>query len=83
MKYEIDLMKICNIKSKATLKHYPLNKPLMNGNYLFHYLILTNNIKGLRLGKHPLFRLNNDGLNPVVSNAALTWKEDLDNIHFI
>uniref|UniRef100_A0A6C0HXJ2 Ankyrin repeat protein n=1 Tax=viral metagenome TaxID=1070528 RepID=A0A6C0HXJ2_9ZZZZ len=69
MKYEIDLMKIGNIKSKATLKHYPLNKPLMNGNYLFHYLILTNNMKGLRLGKHPLFRLNNDGLNALMLAA--------------
>ncbi len=69
MKYEIDLMKIGNIKSKSTLKHYPLNKPLMNGNYLFHYLILTNNIKGLRLYNHPLFRLNNDGLNALMLAA--------------
>ncbi len=56
-------MKIDNIKSKTTLKKYPLNKPLMNGNYLFYYLILTNNLKGLRLYNHPIFRLNNDGLN--------------------
>jgi hypothetical protein len=69
MKHEIDLMKIGNIKSKATLKRYPLNKPLMNGNYLFHYLIFTNNLKGLRLYNHPIFRLNNDGLNGLMLAA--------------
>jgi hypothetical protein len=41
----IDLMKIGNIKSKTALKKYKLNKPLMNGNYLFHYLILTGTVK--------------------------------------
>jgi hypothetical protein len=69
MKHEIDLMKIGNIKSKATLKKYPLNKPLMNGNYLFHYLIFTNNLKGLRLYNHPIFRLNTDGFNGLMLAA--------------
>ncbi len=69
MKHEIDLMKIGNIKSKAVLKHYSLNKPLMNGNYLFHYLILTNNLKGIKLYNHPIFRLNNDGLNGLMLAA--------------
>ncbi len=69
MKHEIDLMKIGNIKSKSKLKHYRLNKPLLNGNYLFHYLIITNNIKGLRLGNHPIFKLNNDGLNGLMLAA--------------
>ena len=63
MKYNIDLMKIGNIKTKAALKKYPINKPLMNGNYLFHYLILTNNLKGLRLYNHRIFYFNNEGLN--------------------
>lgn len=69
MKYEVDLMKIGNIKSKSKLKKYPINKPLMNGNYLFHYLIMTNNIKGLRLVNHPIFKLNNDGLTGLMLAA--------------
>jgi len=69
MKYEIDLMKIGNIKSKSKLKKYPINKQLMNGNYLFHYLIMTNNIKGLRLINHPIYKLNNEGLNGLMLAA--------------
>ena len=65
----IDLMKIGNIKNKAGLKKYRLNKPLMNGNYLFHYLILTNNLKGLKLYNHPIYKLNNDGLNGLMLAA--------------
>ena len=62
-------MKIGNIKNKAGLKKYRLNKPLMNGNYLFHYLILTNNLKGLKLYNHPIYKLNNDGLNGLMLAA--------------
>ena len=69
MKYNIDLMKIGNIKTKAALKKIPLNKPLMNGNYLFHYLILTNNLKGLSLYNHRIFYLNNEGLNGLMLAA--------------
>ncbi len=62
-------MKIGNIKSKSGLKKYRLNKPLMNGNYLFHYLILTDNLKGLKLYNHPIYKLNNDGLNGLMLAA--------------
>ena len=65
----IDLMKIGNIKSKTTLKKYKLNKPLMNGNYLFHYLILTGNLKGLQYYKHPINNFNNDNLNGLMLAA--------------
>jgi hypothetical protein len=65
----IDLMKIGNIKSKTTLKKYKLNKPLMNGNYLFHYLILTGNLKGLQYYNHPINRFNNDNLNGLMLAA--------------
>jgi hypothetical protein len=65
----IDLMKIGNIKNKSGLKKYRLNKPLMNGNYLFHYLILTDNLKGLKLYDHPINKLNNDGLNGLMLAA--------------
>ena len=65
----IDLMKIGNIKTKAGLKKYKLNKPLMNGNYLFHYLILTDNLKGLRLYNHPINNTNNENLNGLMLAA--------------
>ncbi len=65
----IDLMKIGNIKTKAGLKKYKLNKPLMNGNYLFHYLILTDNLKGLQIYNHPIKKFNNDGLNGLMLAA--------------
>ena len=65
----IDLMKIGNIRTKAALKKYKLNKPLMNGNYLFHYLILTNNLKGLKLYNHPINKLNNDNLTGLMLAA--------------
>jgi hypothetical protein len=65
----IDLMKIGNIKNKSGLKKYRLNKPLMNGNYLFHYLILTDNLKGLKLYNHPIYKFNNDGLNGLMLAA--------------
>ncbi len=65
----IDLMKIGNIKNKAGLKKYKLNKPLMNGNYLFHYLILTGNLKGLQCYNHPIHKFNNDGLNGLMLAA--------------
>ena len=65
----IDLMKIGNIKSKTALKKYKLNKPLMNGNYLFHYLILTGNLKALQYYKHPINNFNNDNLNGLMLAA--------------
>ena len=62
-------MKIGNIKSKTALKKYKLNKPLMNGNYLFHYLILTGNLKALQYYKHPINNFNNDNLNGLMLAA--------------
>lgn len=74
----LDLIKIGHIKTKAMLKKYSLNKPLMNGNYLFHYLILTNNLKGLKLYNHKIFKFNNDGLNGLML-AAKEKKYDILN----
>ena len=45
----INLVKIANIKSKSQLKKYQKNTPINNLNYLFHYLILSNNLKALTL----------------------------------
>lgn len=32
-------------------------------NYIFHYLVLTNNLKGLKLMKYPVYKLDNNGMN--------------------
>ncbi len=74
----IDLIKIGNIKNKTALKKYKIYKPLMNGNYLFHYLILTNNLKGLQINKHPINKFNNDGLNGFMLAAREKKYEILD-----
>lgn len=59
----INLMDIGNIKTIKELKKYKINAPLINNNYLFHYLILTNNIVALKLYNHPIYRYNSDGLD--------------------
>ena len=56
----IDVMKIGRIKKKSQLKHYSINKPIYNNNYLFHYMIITNNIVGLKLTKYPINKMNDD-----------------------
>jgi hypothetical protein len=66
---EIDLLKIGNIKTKSQLKKFGPNKELLNGNYLFHYLILTNNLTGIKLYSHPIYRYNIDGLNGFILAA--------------
>ena len=60
---KIDLKKIINIKNKNDIKNYKLDIPILNNNYLFHYLILLRNIDGLKLIKYPVYKKNNDGLN--------------------
>ena len=60
---KIDFKKIINIKSKNQLKEYNINKPLFLNNYLFHYLIIVNNIDALKLDKFPIYKENNDNLN--------------------
>jgi hypothetical protein len=59
----INLVKIANIKSKSQLKKYHKNTPINNLNYLFHYLILSNNLKALTLYNFPIDKFNSDGLN--------------------
>ena len=59
----IDFIKIINIKNKQDLKYFSIDKPLHQGNYLFHYLIIVNNIEALKLTKFPVFKENFDGLN--------------------
>ena len=60
---KIDFKKIINIKNKEDLKEFPLDKPLFQTNYLFHYLIQIGNLDGLKLMKFPIHTENTDGLN--------------------
>ncbi len=75
---QIDLIKISKIKTKAQLKKYHKNTPLNNLGYLFHYLILTNNLTGLKLYKFPIHKTNIDGLNGLML-AAREGKYDILN----
>ena len=59
----IDIMKIGKIKTLHQLKEYNINEPIFNNNYLFHYLIIANNIAGLKLTKFPVNRVNDDDYN--------------------
>tara|TARA_B100001093_G_scaffold53199_1_gene45125 strand:- start:4755 stop:6731 length:1977 start_codon:yes stop_codon:yes gene_type:complete len=59
----IDLIKkISKIKKESQLKKFKIDKPIFIGNYLFHYLILTNNLEGMKLIKHPIYKENDEGL---------------------
>jgi hypothetical protein len=60
---KLDFKKIINIKNKQDLKEYPLDKPIFQNNYLFHYLIQLGNLTALKLTKFPIHIENNDGLN--------------------
>ena len=60
---KLNYLKIGQIKTLDELNKYSLNKPIFLGNYLFHYLIHTNNLKALRLYKFPINFVNNDGYN--------------------
>ena len=59
----IDIIKIGKIKKKSQLKKYNLYKPLFNNNYLFHFLIIANNLTGLKLTTFPVNIVNSDNYN--------------------
>jgi hypothetical protein len=59
----LDYNKIINIKNKKQLLLFNLDKPIFKNNYLFHYLILFNNIKAIKLYYFPIYKMNSDGLN--------------------
>ena len=60
---KFDLRKIINIKTKKEINKFNINEPIHNTNYLFHYLIISGNLKGLSLIKHPIYKENSDSLN--------------------
>ena len=71
---------ILNIKNISQLKKYKLNEPIFQNNYLFHYLIIFNNLKALKLYKFPIFTVNNDDLN----GFFLAAKEDnIDILYYL
>jgi hypothetical protein len=59
----INLLDIGGIRNINDMRKYSISKPIFLNNYLFHYLILTNNLKGLKLDKFTVFKENEDGLN--------------------
>ncbi len=71
-------MKIGNMKDKKDIEKFGVNKELLNGNYLFHYMILTNNIEGLRATWHPIYNYNDEGYNGLML-AAKEHKYDILN----
>lgn len=60
---KLELKKISEIKNIKQLKKFKIKEPIFLKNYLFHYLILTNNLRALKLTSYPVYRLNDDGLN--------------------
>lgn len=56
MKFNLD--KIIN-----NLDEYKPNKPIFYENYLFHYLIILDKLDILKKYKHPVYKLNEDGLD--------------------
>ena len=60
---KVNLVEISKINSLKKINKYKINKPIFLNNYLFHYLILTDNLIGLKLKKFPIFRINDNDEN--------------------
>jgi hypothetical protein len=60
---KIDFKKIINIKTRKDIKKFPIDKPIFLNNYLFHYLIIFNKLKELKLMKFPINKENEEGKN--------------------
>lgn len=69
----IDLVKIGNIKTIEELEEYPLDEPYFYNNYLFHYLIITNNLNTLKLYNFPIQIVNEDGYNGFMLAAKYNY----------
>ena len=61
MKLHLD--KILKIKTKKDLDEYNPNKPIFFENYLFHYLIILDKLDILKMVRHPVYKLNEEGLD--------------------
>lgn len=62
----INILKIGKLKTISDIKKYDLNKPIFLDNYLFHYLILTNNLSALKLYQYPVYKQNSNGYNGII-----------------
>jgi len=72
----IDFIKISKIKKLSELKKYNIIKPIYNDNYLFHYLIIVDNLTALKLTKYPINMFDNYGVNGFIL-AAMENKFDI------
>jgi hypothetical protein len=80
----IDFKKISNINSKKDINKYKIDKPLFLNNYLFHYLIMTNNLKAMKLIKHPVYKENDEGLTGFHLAAKVTVEtKSLDMLKYL
>lgn len=61
--FKKDFKEIINIKNKSDIKKFSIDKPIFNNNYLFHYLIMFDNLDALKLETFPVYIENNDNLN--------------------
>lgn len=65
----INFNKIIKIKNNKQLTKYMneinknIDEPIFNNNYIFHYMILLNNLDGLKITKYPVYIVNDDNLN--------------------
>jgi hypothetical protein len=60
---KIDFKQIINIKTIKDIKKFNIDKPIFLKNYLFHYLIIFNKLKELKLMKFPINKENEEGMN--------------------
>jgi len=60
---KFNLEKIVNIKTKKDLEAYNPEEPIFYDNYLFHYLIILDKLDLLKMQTHPVYKLNEDGLD--------------------
>ena len=60
---KFNLEKIVNIKTKKDLDVYNPEEPIFYDNYLFHYLIILDKFDLLKMQEHPIYKLNEDGLD--------------------
>ena len=74
----INLVDIGSISSMNDLKEYNIDEPYFYNNYLFHYLIITNNLKGLKLTKFPIYKLDEDGYNGFMLAAKYNYYDILE-----
>ena len=81
----IDLKKIHKLNSKSDfekfIKKHPIDEPVYIGNYLFHYLIIYNKFKTLKMSNHPIYKENDEGMAGV--HLAAKIGEEIKNFEIL